>query len=99
MRVLSKRKLREFWEKHANAKGPLEVWYHVASSAMWTKPQDIKDQFGNTVDFVADSRVVWDIGGNKYRLVGRVIYDPYYRVLIKWVGTHAEYDKIDVETI
>ncbi len=99
MRVLSKKTLRDFWERHADAKAPLEVWHDVASNSIWSKPQDIKDQYGKTVDFVADSRVVWDIGGNKYRLVARVAYAPYYRVLIKWIGTHAEYDKIDVETV
>jgi len=99
MRVLSKKTLREFWERHADAKTPLEVWYQSASNASWSKPQDIKDENGKTVDFVGDSRVIWDIGGNKYRLVARVAYAPYYRVLIKWVGTHAEYDKIDVEKV
>lgn len=99
MHVLSKRTLRQFWDAHADAKTPLEVWYHTASQAIWSRPQDVKDAFGKTVDFVSDNRVVWDIGGNKYRLVGRVAYAPYYRVLIKWVGTHAEYNKIDVEKI
>jgi mRNA interferase HigB len=99
MRVLSKKTLRDFWEGHSDAKTPLEVWYYSASNAKWSKPQDIKDEYGKTVDFVSDSRVVWDIGGNKYRLVVRVVYDPHYRVLIKWVGTHAEYNKIDVETV
>ena len=99
MRVLSKRTLRDFWERHADAKAPLEVWYDVVSNTVWSKPQDIKDQYGKTVDFVRDNRVVWDIGGNKYRLVARVAYAPYYRVLIKWIGTHAEYDKIDVEKV
>ena len=99
MRVLSRRTLRDFWERHASAKTPLEIWYDIASNATWARPQDIKDEYGKTVDFVGDSRVVWDIGGNKYRLVARVAYAPYYRVLIKWIGTHAEYDKIDVEKV
>ena len=54
--------------------------------------------FGTTVDFVADNRLVFDIGGNKFRLVVHVAY-PYRRVLIKFVGTHAAYDRIDVETV
>lgn len=99
MRILSKRTLVQFWTKHANAKTPLEFWFEAACTAQWERPQDIKEQFGKTVDIVGDKRVVWDIGGNKYRLVGRVVYGPYYRVMIKFVGTHAEYDKIDVETI
>lgn len=99
MRILSKRTLRQFWEKHANAKNPLQYWYQSVSAATYNSPQDIRDDFGNTVDFVGDNRVVWDIGGNKYRLVGRVNYAPYYDVKIKFVGTHAEYDKIDVEMV
>lgn len=55
--------------------------------------------FGASVDFVGDSRIVFDIGGNKFRLVARVVYGPYYRVMIKFVGTHAEYDKIDVTKV
>ena len=51
------------------------------------------------VDFVGDNRVIFDIGGNKYRLVVRVVYDPYFRVMIKFVGTHEEYDQIDPETV
>lgn len=99
MRVLSKKTLVQFWTQHANAKPLLEFWYDAARTAQWEKPQDIKDQFGTTVDFVGDNRVVWDIGGNKFRLVGRVVYAPYHRIMIKFLGTHAEYDKIDVETI
>ena len=55
--------------------------------------------FGANVDFVGDNRVIFDIGGNKYRLIVRVAYDPYYRVMIKFVGTHDEYDKIDPEAV
>jgi mRNA interferase HigB len=55
--------------------------------------------FGASVDFVDDSRIVFDVGGNKFRLVARVVYGPYYRVMIKFIGTHAENDKIDVAKI
>jgi mRNA interferase HigB len=55
--------------------------------------------FGASVDFVGDSRIVFDIGCNKFRLVARVVYGPYYRVMIKFIGTHAEKDKIDVAKI
>ena len=64
----------------------------------WSGPADVKAMFGTTVDFVADNRLVFDIGGNKFRLVVHVAY-AYRRVLIKFVGTHAEYDRIDVETV
>jgi mRNA interferase HigB len=62
--------------------------------------------FGANVDFVGDNRVIFDVGGNKYRLIVRIVYDPYYRAMIKFyramikfVGTHAEYDDIDPETV
>jgi mRNA interferase HigB len=61
-------------------------------------PADVKADFGNTVYFVADNRVIFDIAGNKYRLVAHIAY-RFRRVLVKFVGTHAEYDRIDRETI
>ena len=57
-----------------------------------------KERFGRNVDFVGDNRAIYDIGGNKYRLIVHVSY-PYRRVLIKFIGTHAEYDRIDPETV
>jgi mRNA interferase HigB len=98
MQVIAKRTLQRFWQKHAQAEGPLKVWYALVSHALWTGPQDVKRQFGTTVDFVADNRIIFDVGGNKYRLVVRVSYE-YRRVLIKFVGTHKEYDRIDPEKV
>jgi len=86
-----------FWEKHPRAKGPLNAWYAVARAAQWRDPGDVRAQFGSA-DFVGDNRVVFDIGGNNYRVVVRISY-RFKQVLIKFVGTHAEYDRIDVETI
>jgi mRNA interferase HigB len=70
----------------------------VSKRAQWHRPSDVKAMFGTTVDFVGDNRVVFDISGNKYRLVVHVAF-PYKRVLIKFVGTHGEYDRIDAETV
>lgn len=67
-------------------------------AAQWASPQDIKDRYGTSVDFLADNRVVFDIGGNKFRLIVRVAY-KHKRVLVKFVGTHAEYDRIDAATV
>jgi mRNA interferase HigB len=97
MQVISKRKLREFWTIHPRAEGPLSTWYRIVSKAVWSKPNDVKEQFGSNVDFVADNRAIFDIGGNKYRLVVRIA--SFYRVMVKFVGTHEEYDKIDPETV
>ncbi|HEU0215919.1 MAG TPA: type II toxin-antitoxin system HigB family toxin [Stellaceae bacterium] len=75
----------------------VRTWYATVSSADWTTPADIKSQFGTTVDFIADNRVIFDIGGNKFRLIVRVVY-RFKAVQIKFIGTHAEYDRIDPVT-
>jgi len=98
MQVLSLRALRQFWERYPRARTPLRAWYKIVSAAKWAGPADVKRTFG-TADFVGDNRIIFDIGGNKYRIVARVVYDPYYRVMIKFVGTHQEYDRIDPETV
>ncbi len=98
MQVIARRTLKLFWEKHAPAEMPLRAWFATVAQARWTGPQDVKRQFGATVDFVSDNRVVFDLGGNKYRLIAHISY-AYGRVLVKFVGTHAEYDRIDAETV
>ena len=98
MQIIAKKALKAFWARHNQAEAPLTAWYLVVSQAAWTGPADVKAAFGASVDFVADNRIVFDIAGNKYRLVVHVAY-PFKRVLIKFVGTHAEYDKIDAETV
>ena len=98
MQVIARRTLKLFWLRHPRAEVPLRTWYTVVTGANWSGPADVKAQFGPTVDFVGDNRLIFDIGGNKFRLVVHVAYS-YRRVLIKFVGTHAEYDRIDAETI
>lgn len=98
MQIVAKKRLKEFWKKHPQAQTPLETWHAVVSKASWKRPVDIKKVFGTTVDFVGDNRIVFDIAGNKYRLIVHVSYE-YKAVLIKFIGTHAEYDKIDAETV
>ncbi len=98
MQIIAKRTLRQFWERQARAEVPLRAWYAIVDRAEWSRPADVKAMFGTTVDFVGDNRVIFDIGGNKYRLVVHVAY-AYGRVLVKFVGTHAEYDRIDPETV
>ena len=98
MQIIAKRTLRVFWERHPQARTPLQSWFAMVSKSAWNSPADVKAEFGTTVDFVADNRVIFDIGGNKFRLVVRVAYS-HKRVLIKFVGTHAEYDKIDAGTV
>ncbi|MEG4641417.1 type II toxin-antitoxin system HigB family toxin [Paracoccus sp. APAP_BH8] len=98
MQIIAKATLRAFWERDPRAETPLVNWYATVSKAIFTGPADVKAMFGTTVDFVGDNRVIFDIGGNKYRLIVHFAY-PYKRALIKFVGTHKEYDKINPETI
>lgn len=99
MRVIAKRTLRQFWEQpaYADAQAALEAWHDTVLEANWTTPQQVKDQIGNA-SIVGNNRVVFNIAGNKYRLVAQIQYQAGI-VWVKYIGTHAEYDKIDVETI
>ncbi|PWC34199.1 type II toxin-antitoxin system HigB family toxin [Azospirillum sp. TSO35-2] len=98
MQIIARRTLKEFWDRHPQAEAPLEAWYAQVKSASWQSPADIKREFGTTVDFIADNRVIFDSGGNKYRLIVHVAY-RFKRVLVKFVGTHNDYDRIDPETV
>lgn len=98
MQVIAKRTLRQFWERQPRAEMPLRTWFALVSDADWSMPSDIKNQFGAAVDFVGDNRVIFNIGGNKYRLIVHVSYE-YRCVLIKFVGTHQEYNRIDPEAV
>ena len=97
MNVVTHRVLHHFWGMHPQAKAPLTQWYDVARRAEWRSPQDIRNDF-NSVDFVSDNRVIFDLGENKYRLIARVSY-RFKQVLVKFVGTHKEYVSIDPATI
>jgi mRNA interferase HigB len=96
--VIARRTLQAFWSRHPRAEGPLGTWYQIVSRGTWRGPADLKAAFGANVDFVGDNRVIFDIGGNKYRLVVHFAY-PFKAALIKFVGTHDEYDRIDPETV
>lgn len=99
MRVLSRGTLRYFWEKpnREDSEQPLKAWYDEAKAATWETPQAIKAAYG-TASIVANNRVVFNIAGNKYRLVAAIDY-PRQWCLIRFIGTHSEYDKIDVTKI
>jgi mRNA interferase HigB len=97
MQVISKRTLKQFWEKHPQVETPLKVWFVMVSKAEWSGPADVKAMFGSA-DFLGDSRVIFDIGGNKFRLVARIAY-RFKRVMVKFVGTHKEYDEINPEVV
>src|ERR1700676_4075505 len=98
MQVIVRRTLREVWARYPHAEGPIRAWFAIAAKARWAGPAEIKRQFAGTVDFVGDNRVIFDLGGNKYRLIFHISYE-FGRVLVKFIGTHADYDRIDPETV
>ncbi len=100
MRIIAKRTLREFWKsspKYADARASLEAWHEEVTEADWENPQQVKSQFRHA-SILKDSRVVFNIKGNNYRLVTKINY-PYRVVYVRFVGTHKQYDDIDVETV
>lgn len=97
-RIISKRTIREFWEERfSDSEQALKSWHAEVKNAEWQTPADIKAQYGNA-SILKDSRVVFNICGNKYRLVVKINF-PASIVYIRFVGTHKEYDAIDAETV
>ncbi len=97
MRVIAKKILREFWEKHADSEEQLKTWYKEASKANWENPSDIKSEYAKA-SILAGGRVVFNIYGNKYRLIVDINYERQW-VFIRFIGTHNDYDKVDANTI
>jgi mRNA interferase HigB len=100
MRIIAVSTLKAFWTgkpEYADAEKPALAWYRDTLRADWAKPADIKEQFGSA-SILRDGRVVFNIGGNKYRIVVWINY-PYRVVYIRYIGTHAQYDAIDAQTI
>ena len=97
MRIISRKTLKEFWDQHPDAQQPLQAWYHDTKHALWKSPADIKNVYRNA-SFIADNRVVFNIKGNKYRLIVAIRYE-YSIVYIRFVGTHREYERINASTI
>lgn len=100
MRIIALSTLKTFWEdspEYIDAKEPTLAWYRHALNADWGSPSDVKQDFRNA-SILKDGRVVFNIAGNKYRLVVWINY-AYKVVYIRFIGSHAQYDKIDVQTI
>ena len=99
MHVIKRKTLIDFYEQpgYQDARGPLKAWYYEASHARWASPADIKDQY-RSASILKNNRVVFNIAGNKYRLVVRINYDSK-TVFVRFIGTHQEYDTIDAEVI
>lgn len=97
MVVISKTKLVAFCETHADAVDALNEWYENVKAANWANLKDIKNTF-NSVDYVGNDRYVFNIKGNKYRLVAMIFFDVR-TLYIRFIGTHAQYNKTDCKTI
>jgi mRNA interferase HigB len=98
MRIFTRNTLIRFWSSHRDAEAPLRLWVSIVENAAWTGPSDIRRVFGSA-DFLQDNRVVFDVKGNTYRLIAQVKYAPIFAVYIRFIGTHAEYDRVDALTV
>jgi mRNA interferase HigB len=97
MRIISKKALVDYGVKVPTAKSELDAWYAEAKAADWATPVDVKAKYGNA-SILRDGRVVFNICGNKHRLVVWINYE-FHTIYIRFLGTHEEYDNIDAQTI
>ena len=97
MRIFTYKRLREFWERHPDVKQPLLAWYKDAEDADWDTPTAVKSRYPHA-SVIRNNRVVFNIKGNDYRLVVQINY-PYRSVYVRFLGTHAEYDRVDAEEV
>ena len=97
MRIISRKKLKDFWTNHADIRELLQAWYTDVRKAKWKSPTDIKNIYSDA-SIITNNRVVFNIKGNKYRLVVAVNYG-HSIVYIRFIGTHKEYDQVNVSII
>lgn len=97
LRIIAKKTLRDFWLIHSNCEQQLKSWFQETSKAAWKNPGDIKLEYPSA-SILSDNRIVFNIKGNNYRLIVKINYD-YQMIWIRFLGTHAEYDKINANTI
>ncbi len=97
MRIIARRTLRIFWEQHSDAEQPLKAWFRSISAADWATPNDVKAVY-RSASILDGNRVCFNIAGNKYRLIVKLNY-THWIVYIRFIGTHAEYVKIDANTV
>ena len=97
MRIYSKNTLRAFWERHTESEQALRAWYREVEQADWATPAQVRERFLNA-SIVGNNRVVFRIRGNNYRLVVEIFY-PGRKVFVRFIGTHAEYDRINAEEV
>ena len=97
MRVIAKSTLRDFWKKHADSEQQLKAWFRETEKTSWKTINDLKNDYPKA-SILKDNRIVFDIKGNNYRLIVKFNFD-YQICWIRFIGTHAEYDKIDANEI
>ena len=97
MRVLSKRRLREFWDKPPDSEQQLKSWFEEAEKADWRNPNFVKREFPNS-RIISGNRAIFNIHRNKYRLIVKINY-KYGMIWVRFIGTHSEYDQIDPKRI
>lgn len=97
MHVISRTKLIAFWNKHKDSEIPLRIWFKKVEQSKWKNINEVKADFPSA-DYVGNNRLVFNIKGNNYRIVVIIFFDGQ-KTYIRFVGTHAEYDKIDAKNI
>ena len=97
MRIIARKKLRDYWDRHPESEQPLAAWYREVEQSDWSSPADVMERFPNA-SIISDNRVVFRIRGNNYRIVVRIFY-PAKVVYLRFVGTHHEYDRINAEEV
>lgn len=97
MRLVAIGTLREFWRIHPDSKEQLQAWYKLLKSAAWKSPNDVKRQF-RSASIIGGNRVVFNIAGNKYRLIVKIHYNTGI-VYVRFIGTHREYDAVSAEEV
>jgi len=97
MRVIAKKILREFWGKYTDSEQQLKSWYSETSKANWKSPNELKAEY-TKVSILKSGRAVFNICGNKYRLIVDINYERQW-MFIRFIGTHDEYDKVDADKI
>ncbi len=96
-RIFAKSTLKEFWKKHADSEQYLKTWFDTAIKADWKSPNDVKNTYAN-VSVLKGGKIVFNIKGNSYRLLAKINYEKQW-IFIRFIGTHSEYDRIDVNKV
>jgi mRNA interferase HigB len=97
LRIISKKILQDFWEVHTDTEQQLKSWFKETSNAEWKNPNEVKTEYPSA-SILTDNRIVFNIKGNKYRLIIKVNYN-YQMIWIRFIGTHAVYDRINANEI